>query len=78
MDVTNNGATILENAAQILALCYHFMQHPLFYIAGKPITLWNVCISFLALWVFRSFLDILGIWGYGDSPEEAGVDYYDE
>lgn len=73
-----DGYTILDNAATILATCYSFMQVTLFHFGDKAISLWNVSIGLLCLWVFRSFLDILGIWGYGDSAEEAGVDYYDE
>lgn len=72
------ASELYQEVATIFAWCYRFMQYPLFYLGSKPITIWNVCISLMMMWVFRSFLDILGIWGYGEDPDVEYDSRYDD
>lgn len=65
------GSELFQIVADIFARCFYFLQTPLWYLGTRPITLWNICISILMVTIFVDFLNIIGIWGYG----EDYVDY---
>lgn len=68
------GSTLYTLIADILARVWVFLQTPLFYLGTKPVTFWNVSLSLMFLMIFRDFLDILGIWGYGTDDIDSEGD----
>lgn len=68
------GEQLMEKVVFWLTEAFSFLHDTvLFTIGGKPITFWNICISFLALQIFRDFLDLAGVWGY--STEDIDSEY---
>ena len=65
-----DGEYIMQIVANLFANCFQILNTPLFTLAGKNVTLWNVCLSLIMLQVFRDFLDIVGVWGYSEDDFE--------
>lgn len=72
------AADLYQQVGDLFAYCWVFLQSPLFYLGTKPITLWNICLSLMMITIFRDFLDILGIWGYGEDDVSAEYDSRDD
>lgn len=61
-----DGNVLLHQVATVFSICFDYLHVPLFYLGGRAVNLWNICLSFLWLTIFRDFLDIVGIWGYSE------------
>lgn len=61
-----DGNVLLHQVATVFAICFDYLHVPLFYLGGRAVNLWNICLSCLWLTIFRDFLDIVGIWGYSE------------